>query len=156
MNPDWLSQLAADRAPPAAGGWPPAPGWWALGGLALLLGVAGWLLWRRHARPSRGWRRAALRELAQLPDAAADDAAFARALQSLLRRHALRHFGAQEAAALHGRDWIAFVVEHGGTAWAGDAGSRLLRCAYGGRAALEPGDRERWLAGARAYLRACR
>ena len=60
-------------------------------------------------------------------------------------------------AALSGEAWIAFVVRHGGQAWAGDSGMALLHCAYGSAdadtAAMQSAHRERWLQGARGFLR---
>ena len=164
MTPAWLSQLAPDRAPPPLGWWPPAPGWWMLAGL-LMIAVAFAAWWRqRPRRPAvRRWRRAALRELAQWQAEAQkegiNDNALARAVQQLLRRYAVARYGRETVAALNGDAWIAFVVGHGGSAWAGETGRQLLRCAYGGSAAM-PGasavDRERWLAGARGFLKASR
>ena len=164
MTPPWLLQLAPDRAPPPLGWWPPAPGWWMLAGL-LLTALAIGVWWRRRPRrPAvRRWRRAALRELAQWQAAApthpSADAALAQAVQQLLRRYAVARYGRETVAALNGDAWIAFVVGHGGSAWAGETGRQLLRCAYGGGAST-PGtsatDRERWLAGARGFLKASR
>lgn len=152
MTPAWLSQLAPDRAPPPPSWWPPAPGWWLLA-LLLAAALAGALWWRqRSRRPSlRGWRRIALRELARLEASAADDAALARGLQQLLRRYALARYGRDAVAGLSGEAWIAFVVARGGSAWAGAVGAGLLRCAWGGRA---DADRDRWLAGARGFVKA--
>jgi hypothetical protein len=53
-------------------------------------------------------------------------------------------------AGLSGEKWIAFIVEHGGSAWSGDTGTNLLRAAYGGTATV---DRNGALAGARAFLK---
>jgi hypothetical protein len=148
MTPAWMQQLAPDHAPPPPGWWPPAPGWWLL---SLLLLVALALALHAYFRPPRRLRRLALRELARLERAAAgDDAALARGLEHLLRRYALSHFGRDQVARLNGEEWLAFVVGHGGKALAGSAGASLLRAAYGGGVAAE---RERWLAGARAFLR---
>jgi hypothetical protein len=153
MSASWLSQLAPDRAPPPPPLWPPAPGWLALA-LLLALGGAfawGWRRWRRQRGPSlRGWRRIALRELARLEAAAADDATLARRLQQLLRRYALARYGRAAVAGLSGEAWLAFVVAHGGADWAGAVGAALLRCAWGGAGA--GAERERWLGGARAFI----
>lgn len=166
MTPSWLSQLAPDRAPPPLAWWHLAPGWWGLAALlASALVLAIW--WRRRPRrPSfRHWQRAALHELAQLQATSSQevdsDATIARGLQQLLRRYAVVRHGRERVAALNGDAWIAFVVDHGGTAWAGETGRRLLRCAYGGDVASRAGtaevrtdDRERWFAGARAFVKA--
>lgn len=163
MTPTWLSQLAPDRAPPPLDWWHLAPGWWAMALLLLLasgIGV-GWL--RRWRRPAARWQRAAWRELAQLQSVGADhrcdDATIARGLQHLLRRYAVVRYGRAAVAPLSGEAWLAFVVEHGGTDWAGETGRHLLRCAYGGDASLphgaeQPPYRAQWIAGAKAFLKA--
>lgn len=159
MNPTLLSQLAPDRAPPPLGWWPLAPGWWGL--MALLLITALALIWlhrRRQAPSLRRWQRAALRELATLQTQAdLDDAQLAQGLQQLLRRYAVARHGREDVAALSGDAWIAFVVRHGGQAWAGDSGAALLRCAYGptgaDTTASRSTHRKRWLQGARGFLR---
>lgn len=163
MNTTLLEQLAPDRAPPPLGWWPLAPGWWGLMALLLLgLALAAWL--RRRARqPSvKRWQRAALRELAQLQtmsgQADIDDAHIAREVQLLLRRYAIARYGRDAVAALSGDAWLAFVVRHGGSDWAGDSGQTLLRCAYGGHTATRnqptaPAERARWLNGARTFIK---
>lgn len=147
MNSDWLKQLAPAHAPPPLGWWPPAPGWWGLA-LLLLAGVAALLYWLN--RPPHRLRRAALRQLARLEKAGLDDAHLARQLQDLLRRYAVARFGRAGVARLVGAAWIDFVVAHGGAGWAGQSGKTLLRAAYGGAAS---GERARWLAGARSFLK---
>lgn len=147
VTPDWLSQLAPAHAPPPPGWWPPAPGWWGLAVLLVLV-IAALVFWLR--RPAFRLRRAALRELKMLEAAHSDDIDLARELEHLLRRYALARFGRDTVAALSGERWIAFIVTHGGTAWDGDSGAKLLRAAYGGATDT---DRTRWLAGARAFLK---
>ena len=150
LNTDWLSQLAPAHAPAPPGWWPPAPGWW---GLALLLGLiaAALVYWFRS--PSARLRRAALRELKRLERGPNDDVRLAGELEQLMRRYAVAAYGREAAARLSGADWLAFVVEHGGTELAGEAGHLLLRAAYGSPAAV---DRARWLRGARGFVGARR
>ena len=150
MKPDWLSQLAGAHAPPPPGWWPLAPGWWLL--IALLV-LTTWFIWWRYRQPHNRLRRAALRELVQLSSGAQDDAAFARALEHLLRRYAVARFGRQMVAGLSGERWIDFVVAHGGADWRGTAGSALLQAAYGG---IHQPERARWISGARAFIKAKR
>ncbi len=161
MTASLLEQLTPDRAPPPLGWWPLAPGWWGL--MALLLMTLMLMMWwrQRRLRPSvKRWQRMALRELAQL-QATDNDTTLARGLQQLLRRYAIARYGRDTVAALSGEAWIAFVVRHGGSDWAGDSGRALLRCAYGGKATpsaapATPADRERWLHGARAFVKCAR
>jgi len=148
MKPAWLAQLAPSHPPPPPGWWPPAPGWWLLA--LLLLAALGGALWWWRSRPAR-LRRAGLRELKQLEAAAADDAELASRLQRLVRRFAVARFGRETVAGLSGERWVAFVVAHGGRDWAGEAGDALLRAAYGGSVQAS---RERWIAGARGFLKA--
>lgn len=147
MSPDWLARLAPAHAPAPAGWWPPAPGWWTLA-LLLLLAVGAWSYW--FMRPARRFSRAALRELKQLENRPRDDAQMASELEQLLRRYALAIHGHGNVANLSGATWLAFVVAHGGDELAGEAGQNLLSAAYGSRV---PTDRDRWLKGARNFLR---
>jgi hypothetical protein len=166
MTASLLEQLAPDRAPPPLGWWPLAPGWWGLMALLLMtLVLAAWLRKRRRQPSVKRWQRAALRELAQLQAVlgqdGSGDATIARGVQQLLRRYAIARYGRDAVAALSGDAWIDFVVSHGGSDWAGDSGRALLRCAYGGAAANQdspasPADRERWLNGARAFVKYAR
>jgi len=159
VNPDWLSQLAPAHAPPAPGFWPPAPGWWALALVALAL--AGWY-WRA---PARRLRRRALRELRALraartpaPESASfDDAALARALESLLRRYALALFGSPRVARLCGEAWLQFGGRHGGAALAGGAGQSMLRAAFGGGTRCADSEQPgQWLVAAEQFIRRAR
>ncbi|HUW50590.1 MAG TPA: DUF4381 domain-containing protein [Sulfuricella sp.] len=146
VKPDWLAQLAPAHAPPAPSWWPLAPGWW---GMAIILAmvIAAVTYWQR--RPDNRLRRVALKELKNLETRVIDDITLARGLEHLLRRYAVARFGRDAVASLSGDCWIAFIVAHGGAAWADDTGASLLRAAYGGTA--KP-DRARWLAGARAFI----
>jgi hypothetical protein len=98
-------------APPSA--WPPAPGWWLLGALALAaLIAAGWLL-RRHLQ-RRARQRRLIAELDRLRPASADadtTPAYLAALSQFLRR--LARAVRSDAASLRGDDWIRFLDRHG-------------------------------------------
>ncbi len=154
MNSDLLAQLAPAHAPAAPALWPPAPGWWGLAVLLLAVVVA-LVFWLRH--PVRRLRLAALRELGQLEQGGADDAALARGLEHLLRRYAVARFGREQVARLSGEPWIAFVAAHGGAALSGEPGRDLLTAAYGGRSgASRVQNRTIWLSGARSFLKARR
>lgn len=146
VNPDWLSQLAPAHAPAAISWWPLAIGWWIVIGL-FVIAIAGFVYW--FYRPSNRLRRLALRELTRIEKFTHDDGLLAREVEHLLRRYALTRFGREQVAGLSGKDWIAFVIAHGGQAWAGDSGARLLQAAYGGQ--VYP-DRNNWLKGARAFI----
>jgi hypothetical protein len=121
--------------------------------LAVLLLAAGatavW--WRRD--PYRRSRRAALRELRAIRTEEYDVVASARAIESLMRRFAVAVFGGAQVARLTGDAWLAFVATHGGVPLAGETGRSLLATAFGGGAR---DDRQRWIAGAEAFVRASR
>lgn len=147
VTPGWLAQLAPEHAPPAPGWWPPAPGWWILLLLSLLLIAYMIFRWRN---PTYRLQRTALRQLKILESAVIDNNRLARDLEHLLRRYAVARFGRDMVAGLSGEKWIAFIIEHGGSAWAGNTGTNLLRAAYGGTTTI---DRTGVLAGARAFLK---
>ncbi len=146
----WLTQLAPAHAPPPVGWWPMAPGWWAL---LLLLTAAIVCLWLWQRSQPRRLRRAALRELARIESTTVGDAALARALEHLVRRFAVARHARETVAGLSGVRWIDFAVAHGATQWQGATGAALLQAAYGGSHQAE---RARWVAGARAFLKARR
>lgn len=113
---DPLAGLRGYHLPEPISWWPPAPGWWLLALLALVLAAAAihWLA-RRYRRNAVA--RAARSELAALGasfERDGDGAAFARGLSRLLRRLALTRFPRGGVAGLTGEDWLAFLDEHGG------------------------------------------
>ena len=103
-NPQTLP-LHDIHLPDAVSWWPPAPGWWLLCGLGLLL-LAGLLLFRRHRLRSR-YRRLALHEIEQLVQFPPAD--LAAELSQLLRRAALCHYPRRVCAGLCGEDWLEFL-----------------------------------------------
>jgi len=150
MNADWITQLAPARAPPPPAWWPPAIGWWVVAGLILVLLGAGFAAWKSSAAERwRRVRRAALAELERIRSL--DEAHQPRAIQHLMRRHAVSVYGAGAVAPLHGEAWLDFIRAHGGGAFAGRSGQDFLAAAYGKGGAAAP----EWLAAAEAFIR-CR
>ena len=97
--------------------WPPAPGWWILAALGVLLVIAGltWLF--RYWRANR-YRREAISELTQLlkdQHKDEDDQAYLEALQRLLKRTALTGFPREEVASLTGEAWVQFLDRASGS-----------------------------------------
>lgn len=131
------------HVPVAPHWWPPAPGWWLLGGLALAaLAVAAVVAWRRARR-----RRALLRLFDQHVSAATEPAARVAAISELLRRAARERDPA--AAALQGKDWLAFLDRNAAARFAGPAGRLLLEDGYRRDADLDPAEVEALRAAAR-------
>lgn len=85
--------------------WPPAPGWWILGGLLLVLTIFIWAL--RRFRPRRKMQRLALQQLEKLTDL--PDSELLTALSRLLRQAAINHFPQQDCAGLSGQAWLEFL-----------------------------------------------
>jgi hypothetical protein len=147
MKQDWLAQLSPAHAPAAVGWWPPAPGWWALGLLCVLLMVA--LVWKL-LDPRRKLRRMAMRELRVIRTSDADGPAVARATQNLIRRYAIEVFGRDRVARLTGEEWLDFMMRAGGGALAGAPGRSMLAAAFGNAGS---DDREQWFAAAEGFIR---
>lgn len=108
-----LDQLRDIQAPPSAGPWPPAPGWWLLAALVMLM-VALITFWslRRHRRHRP--RRQALARLASypIPDSAGPD--WYAGLNRLLKETALSCYPADTPASLSGDQWSHFLARTSG------------------------------------------
>lgn len=135
MNPDptSLDRLHDIVAPPPVPLWPPAPGWYYV--LALLLVLILVLGFRMFAHWQRNrYRREALAELHQeqlrLADPASRTAALA-AMSVLLKRTAITAYSRPAVAALTGREWFAFLDRTGGTtAFSTIVGAKLAAATY--------------------------
>ena len=92
--------------------WPPAPGWWVLAGVVLvLLALGGWWLYRRYRLAQR--RRRILDQLAALPGRATG-ALLAAEVSALLKRVALARYPRTEVASLTGTPWLELLDRTGG------------------------------------------
>jgi hypothetical protein len=101
-DPASLDRLHDLVLPPAVAWWPPAPGWYALFFLLLLIVVRlGWRWWKRWQ--ANAYRRDALRLVATAKDAPA--------LAELLRRAALATQPRQVIAGKTGRDWVEWLEQ---------------------------------------------
>jgi uncharacterized protein DUF4381 len=116
-DPTSLQHLYDIITPPPIPWWPPAPGWYVLGGAALVLAAwAGWRGWRYWQ--AAAYRRAALSELQQLKTRTADNVQRVSALQelpALVKRTALVAFPRQEVASLSSTAWLEFLDRTGHT-----------------------------------------
>jgi hypothetical protein len=112
MNPDLLSQLRDIHAAPIAPWWPPAPGWWILALLLLVLLV--WLGRKVLARLRVFQRRKQMLgwidHLNATIDPQRDPQAYLSTLNRIFKLVALRAFPADHCAALSGQDWADFLT----------------------------------------------
>jgi len=96
--------------PEAVSWWPPAPGWWGLPALILLLAII--YLFVRAWRRRRRLRNSAIQELKYICDAFDrhhDSLRLVRELSVLLRRIAISYFPRSDVAALTGDEWLRFL-----------------------------------------------
>lgn len=113
MNPDLLSQLRDIHGAAPLGWWPPAPGWWLLA--LLLLVLLGWLgrrvlvRYRVHQRRKQmlGW----VDHLNANIDPQRDPQAYLSTLNRIFKLVALRAFPDQQCAVLNGQEWADFLIE---------------------------------------------
>ena len=117
MNPmatnaaDPLAALRDIHAPPVPGFWPPAPGWIALAGLGIVVGLLAAAAIARWWRAGRFRREAlaSLRSLRARHAAGAPDTEIAMELSALVRRVALARHPREEVAGLAGDRWLAWL-----------------------------------------------
>lgn len=107
---DPLAQLRDIHLPPPVSLWPPAPGWWLLAALLLIvaIGLPLWL-WLRHRRRHWRWAKAELATIEKTLAAGADVRPLLLALASLLRRRALAIEPASAVAVLQGEAWQGYL-----------------------------------------------
>lgn len=107
-----LAQLRDIQSAPPAPFWPPAPGWWILAGLLLILVI--WLA-RRGVRAWRVTRRrkalfAHLQGLRSTHDPSLAPQRYLSSVNRLLKVAAIRAFPTETPGALQGEDWVAFLA----------------------------------------------
>lgn len=141
---DPLAALRDWHLPEPVSWWPPAPGWWLLVGLVLLIGslsLRAWRRWRHRTAPAR----LALVELQGLKAAlvsGAEERPLVSALSALLRRLALARYPRVQVAGLTGPDWLDFLDRTGGAgAFTRGPGRLLAEIPY--RAGPAPGPQTR-------------
>ncbi len=153
MNPAPMLELRDIHGAPAPGFWPPAPGWWVVGLLALIALVAlGWLLHRYYRRWRR--RRLAFQGLTDLSHAfenAGDVTPLVAELSILLRRVALTRFPRHQVAGLSGAEWLNFLDRTGGKGEFAQGAGKIL--AYGPYRPQVETDRESLLALVKRWLK---
>ncbi len=140
-----LAQLADIHRAAEPGLWPPAPGWWVLGALAMF----GLFLLLRAAMKKRAVlrRRAAwlqeLESIRQRFEPARDPHEFLAALNRLFRAVALRAFPDTACAKLEGDDWVAFLAGLMPEGEATDGLAVLARGPYAPDPDFDPDDLQR-------------
>lgn len=141
MNDLTSLQNLHDIIAPAPAPWlPPAPGWYALGLVGLLLLI--WFCANRYLAWNRNrYRREALVALDRFEKELEDTTQYLKILPllpQLVKRTALAAYGRARVASLAGSGWIAFLDNTGSTDVFGKgAGSLLLKCSYEPATSLE-------------------
>ncbi len=138
---DPLAALRDIHLPPAVEAWPPAPGWWGLGLLALgaLLVLSIWAGRRWRATRYRRTGLAELRELRNRWEQNAADARLLPDLATLLKRVALSAWPRQEVAGLSGERWVRFLDDTLQTReFSMGAGQVLIHGPYQSSSRLDP------------------
>jgi Domain of unknown function (DUF4381) len=138
-DPGSLDRLHDIAVPPPVPWWPPAPGWYIVGGMVFaLLGLAAWCALARWRRDR--YRREALVDLDRIardPDAPPSISTVA----ELVKRVALAAYPRDRVASLTGDAWLAFLDATGGTdAFSRGAGHVLKDAAYRKDAPHEPSE----------------
>ena len=109
MNPLELRDI---HLPDASLWWPPAPGWWLLALLLLVLMASiPWLLKRLRRKSLKSL---SLREVERIREAArtgSDDRELLRELSALLRRILISYYGREQVAAASGSEWQARMAQ---------------------------------------------
>ncbi len=114
MNPQDIPLPLRDiHLPAPVSWWPPAPGWWALLALGLLLALTAWLCMRAWQRRQR--RRDALAAFANIKQQFADNhdgVELVSELSVLLRRVSISYYPRGQIASLKGSEWLQFLDTH--------------------------------------------
>lgn len=127
-DPGSLQNLHDIVVPDPTPFWPPAPGWYAMGMVALVLACWIGCKWCLRWQNNR-YRREALEELSRVAAGSLKSTSRIKALQNLnplLKRTALAVWPRTEVADLTGDGWLAFLNRTGDTAFFGHEPARLL------------------------------
>ena len=132
MNPDLLSQLRDIHTAPPVPWWPPAPGWWLLA--AILLLVLAWVGRRGMARFRDQKRRkqmlAWVDHLNNSVDVEREPQVWLATLNRIFKLVALRAFPDGRCAVLAGQEWVDFLVGRIGQPDAADSLGALASGPY--------------------------
>ena len=113
MNPDLLSQLRDIHTAAPVPWWPPAPGWWVLALLVLVLlvlagrrGLARYRVYQRR-KQMLGW----VDHLNANIDPGRNPHEYLSTLNRIFKLVALRAFPDRQCALLNGQEWVDFLAE---------------------------------------------
>lgn len=130
---DPLEQLRDIHLPAAIGWWPPAPGWWGIVALLLIL-LACVAIWRIQRYRKMAYKREALAQWQQINARFLNDRDVAQLLAELsvlLKRTSITRYGRDQAAGLAGEQWLAFLDQTGRcTEFSQGAGRALVTQRY--------------------------
>jgi hypothetical protein len=111
MNPSTPHLALRDiHLPEPISWWPPAPGWWILLFLSLLLCFTAWLLYKR--RQKKKHQRASMQSLTIIRagfDKDQNNAKLLRELSVLMRRSCITFYPRELSAGLTGEQWLGFL-----------------------------------------------
>jgi hypothetical protein len=111
MNPSTPHLALRDiHLPEPISWWPPAPGWWILLFLGLLLCLAVWLFYKR--RQKKKHQRISLQSLTQIRsdfDRHLNKVTLLRELSVLMRRSCITFYPRELSAGLTGEQWLGFL-----------------------------------------------
>jgi len=118
MQPDLLQQLRDLHLPADPAWWPPAPGWWLLGLLAIggvVLLIRGWLGAYRRRLPFREARRLYARLHDDYRAGRIDETGYLHGSNELLKRLVIFGVGARAARRANDQTWLALLDELSGS-----------------------------------------
>jgi hypothetical protein len=128
--------------PPPVSWWPPAPGWYLVAalGVVLILGLAYWAYRRRQRRVQRA-AQTELQRLRRTYIKTGDGQRLARELSVLLRRVCLSRLPREQVAGMTGEAWLALLdrqlPEKQAGGFSQGPGRALVEAPYNPRARVE-------------------
>jgi len=135
-----MDQLKEIPLPQPISWMPQTPAWYVLAGLTILL--LAWLIVRAiHTYRRNRYRRAALAELEQIRNAAANNPAALVTLPELVKRVAFQVTAREKVASLSGDAWLTFLDKsYRGTGFTTGPGRLLPALSYRGPSSITPAD----------------
>jgi hypothetical protein len=148
-NPtDPFSQLNDIQLPADPGLWPPAPGWWIVALVCLLLVMISARAAIRHSEKKRPVK-ALIRQLGELNIDHDDISGSLFRISRLVRRYAIHRFGREAVSPLQGKAWISLLdtTTASGTGFSSGYGEILGTGMYQGEIDTDPDELRKFLLG---------